>query len=164
MSVTSVSFPPRNPLFGSRATPSNTGLHLFLAALLIFAAAEISFAEQLGAELLSTTIASSTLSKDADAPLDEIVVVGIRNEDGTVRPRRLLNDPLLQHILHDFEMRQELEREFEGRLETRDASDILPGVRLGYESNEQARDPEDKQAVELPLDLIRPAIVISFDF
>ena len=63
MSEQSLKSSPRNPLFGSRATASNAGLHLSLAALLIFAAAELSFAEQLGAELLSTTIASSTLSK-----------------------------------------------------------------------------------------------------
>jgi hypothetical protein len=154
----------RNSVFGSRATSSNTGWYLFLLAVLLFATAEYSFADKLGVELLSSTIAATTTTQDWETPVDEIVVVGIRAEDGTVRPRRLLSDPLLQHILHDFEMREELEREFAGRLESADADDDSPDVRIGYDLGEQDREPERKQSLELPLDLIRPAIVISLDF
>ena len=153
----------RNSRFSSRASSSNVGWSLFLLAALLFATAEYSVAEQLGVELLSTTIATTTLGGDSETPLDEIVVVGIRDADGTVRPRRLLNDPLLQHILHDFEMRQELEREFRGRLDSA-PMDATPTVRIGYEAMDEEREPERKQSLELPLDLIRPAIVISVDF
>ena len=154
----------RNSVFGSRATSSNTGWYLFLIAVLLFAAADYSFADHLGLELLSTTIASTTITQDRETPADEIVVVGIRDEDGTVRPRRLLNDPLLQHILHDFEMRHDLEREFAERLESADTDADSPTLRMGFEVTEQGREPGRKQSLELPLDLIRPAIVISVDF
>ncbi len=153
-----------NPVFGSHATSSNTGWRLSLVALLFFIAAELSFAEQLGAELLSTMIATTSMTEDTEASIDEIVVIGIRNEDGTVRPRRLLNDPLLQHILHDFEMRQELEKEFEWRMESAYPEEDSPTVRIGYDLREETREPARKQSLELPMELIRPAIVISVDF
>lgn len=154
----------RNSVFGSRATSSNTGWYLFLIAVLLFATAEYSFAERLGVELLSTTIASTTITQDRETPVDEIVVVGSRGDDGTVRLRRLINDPLLQHILHNFEMAHELERDFAGRLESADTDANPPTFRIGFEVTEQGREPERKQSLELPLDLIRPAIVISVDF
>ena len=135
------------PVFGSRATSSNLGWRLSLASLLLLAAAEISFAEQLGVELLSTTIASTTIAQESETLLDEIVVVGIREDDGTVRPQRLVNDHLLQQVLHDFEMRQE-----------------RTGVRIGHNVAEEAREPQRQQSLELPMELVRPAIVISVDF
>ena len=152
------------PVFGSRATSSNLGWRLSLASLLLLAAAEISFAEQLGVELLSTTIASTTIAQESETLLDEIVVVGIREDDGTVRPQRLVNDHLLQQVLHDFEMRQELERDFEGRLESEPADDDRTGVRIGHNVAEEAREPQRQQSLELPMELVRPAIVISVDF
>ena len=93
-------------------------------------------------ELLSTTIASTTIAQESETLLDEIVVVGIREDDGTVRPQRLVNDHLLQQVLHDFEMRQELERDFEGRLESEPADDDRTGVRIGHNVAEEAREPQ----------------------
>ncbi len=152
------------PVFGTRATSSNLGWRLFLLAAFALVAAEVSYAEKLGVELLSTTIATAAVADEPELPADEIVVFGFRNEDGTVRPRRLLNDPLLQHILHDFEMRQELEEEFAWRLESADPELERPSVRIGYDPRDEVREPTEKESLDLPMDLIRPAIVISVDF
>ncbi len=164
MSAKNTEVPLGNPVFGTRATSSNLGWRLFLVGAFMIAVAEVSYAEKLGAELLSTTIASAAVADESELPTDEIVVVGIRNDDGTVRPRRLLNDPLLQRILHDFEMRQELEEEFAWRLESAEPEVERPAVRIGYDLREEAREPTEKESLELPMELIRPAIVISVDF
>lgn len=155
---------PLFPVFGSRATSSNLGWRLFLLGLMLFLAAELSFAEQLGAELLSITMATTTATPEPAASIDEIVVVGTRNDDGAALPRRLLDDPLLTRILHDFELRQELEEEFQWRLKSAYAAEQRPPYRLGHDPREDVRKPEKKQALALPMELIRPAIVISVDF
>ena len=69
-----------NSVFGSRATSSNAGWYLFLVAVLLLATAEYSFAERPGAESLSATLAAESGTQDRETPVDEILVVGIRDE------------------------------------------------------------------------------------
>ncbi len=132
-------------------------LSLLAAALLIAASAR---AEQLGLDLLSTTVASAVV--DDGASMDEIVVLGkaADEEEGG----RILSDPLLRKILRDFEMQQQLEDEFEALVEKRGLAAQQPPFRLGYDPVAEAHEQVVLDPGPLPLDLIEPAVIIKVDF
>jgi hypothetical protein len=133
-----------------------------LWSLLIFAAADLSHAEPLGAELLATSVVAT---KDASiSPVDEIVVVGVRGEDGTIRPARLLDDEQLQRIMRDLEKKTALERESAWRLRADAINDVPPALRVGYDLRDQDREPARNPSLELPMELVQPAVFISADF
>lgn len=124
----------------------------------------VAAAENLGMELLSTGITPATLYDEPGDSIDEIVVLGVREKDDAERTRRLLEDPLLQHILRDFELRQQLERETGHGEEAAGIGPSSPRLRVGYEPPEESREPSREEPSRLPLDLVKPAIVIEFDF
>ena len=61
-------------------------------------------------------------------------------------------------------MRQELENEFEWRLDSEYPDVEPPPVRIGYDPREKEREPAEIESLRLPMELIRPAIAISVDF
>ena len=152
------------PVFGSRATPSNNGWRVFFLSCLIITATEVAYAEQLGAELLAAAVASPMITPRPDQAFGERVVVGIESAASTIRPQRLLSDHQFERILHDFEMRLELERKFSWRLQSAYRYEVRSPFAVGYDPGERPRLPLRYVQLELPMDLVRPAVFIGADF
>lgn len=160
--MSAVSFAVSEKLSSSTATALSTGRRLTLVSLLLFGAAGVASADQFGVELLATSVAS--VSTGPEAPIDEIVVIGNRDKPDSLRPGPVIEDPLLEDILEDFEMRHELEKEAETRLQLLEAESEPFAIRVGYDAYAATREALEQQHRELPLDLVRPATVISIDF
>lgn len=156
---------PRNPAGG--LLPNSPGHHhrlpLFALSLIMFAPA--AWAENLGMELLSTGITPAAIIEKPGDPIEEIVVFGVREQDNGEQARQLLEDPLFQQILRDFELSQQLERYTEESEAAAGIGPLSPRLRLGYAPPEELRKAVDEEPSRLlPLDLVRPAIVIEIDF
>ena len=152
------------PVFGSRATPSNNGWRVFFLSCLIITATEVAYAEQLGAELLAAAVASPMITPRPDQAFGEVVGVGRESAASTIRPQRLLSEHQLERILNDFEMRLELERKFSWRLHSTYRYEVRSPFTVGYDAGERPRLPLRYLQLELPMDLVRPAVFIGADF
>ena len=156
---------PRNPAGGLLPNSlKHDRFHpLFALSLILFTPA--GWAENLGMELLSTGITPAAIIEEPGDPIEEIVVFGIREQDDADEARQLLEDPLLKHVLRDFELSQQLERDTTHNEEAAGIGPMSPRLRLGYAPREELREAVDEEPSRLlPLDLVRPAIVIELDF
>lgn len=161
------SLSPERPRDTARAVPKYFPRHVWRIPILMLSLTmpvHVAWAENLGMELLSTGITPTTIIEEPRDSIDEIVVFGVREQDETEGSLQPLEDPLLQRILRDFEMRQELERDTEHHAEAPGIGSPSPRLRIGYASHEELRKPVDEEPSRLPLDLVKPAIVIELDF
>jgi len=156
---------PRNPARDTlpNLLRHNRRLPLFALSLIMFGPA--GWAENLGMELLSTGITPAAIVEAPGDSIEEIVVFGVREQDDADEARQLLEDPLLKHVLRDFELSQQLERDTTQNEEAAGIGPMSPRLRLGYAPREELREAVDEEPSRLlPLDLVRPAIVIELDF
>lgn len=143
------------------AAPVSATWRLAMVSLLLPGAAQVTFAEQLGVELLATGVAS--VSAAPAAPIDEIIVIGNRDSHNPLQSDPMLEDPLREEILEDFEMSLELEKATERQQVLTEAEFEPFSIRLGYDAYASSHEALQQQ-LELPMDLVRPATVISVGF
>lgn len=134
-------------------------LILLVVALVYFDQAR---AEQLGMELLSTSMSTMAYTTD-ETPFDEIVVFGTREERELPEPSAV-DDDVLERVLRDLEVQQELEMELEWREKTTKLDERLNRLRVGFDPREAARGPAYNEQRLLPMDVVMPATVMSVDF
>ena len=111
---------------------------------------------------------SASIALDAGVELvskrmDEIVVYAYRGMDGRAYDALLIN-PLRERILKEIRQLDVLDEEFEWRMETAHLEVSPPRIRFGYDPRTDERAAEFLMAQLLPLDLMRPATIVSVDF
>ena len=150
----------------SRGLVDWRSLIVLLGALVVGANAR---AEQLGADMLATSVAGVSPEGESAVPLDElgvideIVVIGIQKDDDPIQ-RGLQNDSLQQRLRRDYESHQQLDAEYRWRLEDITLEVQRPQLRVGYDLRAQSRGSLPDEQRVLPLDVVMPATVISVDF
>jgi hypothetical protein len=99
-----------------------------------------------------------------DRAFGEVLGVGIESAARIIRPQRLISDHQLERILHDFEMRLELERKFSRRLQPTYRYEVRSPFTVGYDPGDRPRLPLRYLQLELPMDLVRPGVFIGAVF
>lgn len=160
--MATTSFAVRKESSSSGTTPFSGGYRLVLVSLLLFGVTQLSSADQLGVDLLATSVAS--VSAVPGAPIDEIIVTGKRAAHDSLQSDLNHADPLFVQIREEFEMRRELEKALERRSLMTEAKVEPFSIRVGYDAEASAHEVREKQHLELPMDLVRPATVISLGF
>ena len=159
MSVTAT---PVSSFANSFSSVANTIAPIALAFAGLTAAGKAA-AEPLGVELLTTSISANSVTFESTQPVEEIVVYGIRGSDEPTFGQRFMSDKLLMEIFRDARVSRQLEEDFKSRVVV---AELGPGprqLRLGYDARstliEQAREQS-----RLPLDIVAPAVILSFSF
>jgi hypothetical protein len=160
--MATTSFAVRKALCSSSATPCSGAYRLALVSLLLLGVTQLTSADQLGVDLLASSIAS--VSAVPAAPIDEIIVTGKQAGRDSLQSGPIHEDPLFVQVREDFEMRHELEKALDRRRLTTGAEVEPLSIRLGFDADASALEALGKQHLELPMDLVRPATVISLTF
>jgi len=113
---------------------------------------------------LPVAIDGADATEDSRDAIDEIVVYGNRDRDGSDNTPSLPIDPLQARVLREIRELGLLEREFDWRTENARLDITPPRIRFGYDPRDYARAPAPGLQQTLPLDLVRPATVVSIDF
>ena len=120
--------------------------------------------------LAATSISSANPNSSAPESLqnvsgiEEITVLGTRRGGQATKASELPNDPLRERIILEIQQLNQLEQEFEWRLETSRLEIKPPRVRFGYDPRNELRAPGQAVQTTLPLDITQPATIFSVDF
>jgi len=147
----------------SRRKPCSGRLRILVAGCL---AALTAFSATRAEEPVSPETTESALDAGVELVsrrMDEIVVYAYRGMDGRAYDSLLVN-PLRERILKEIRPLDVLDQPFEWRMETAHLEVSPPRIRFGYDPRTDERAAEFLTAQLLPLDLMRPATIISVDF
>ena len=96
--------------------------------------------------------------------IEEIIVIGNRKRKPKAPDPSVFGDPLRTQVMSEVRELRLLDEEFEWRTDDADFDIEPPRFRIGYDPRNDARLPGISPQVMLPIDLVRPATLITVDF